>query len=95
MSDEGPDAAILAAGAPRLAHARPLAGAAGVGHAPNEKQQVGPKTLFLVMSLSKGVGIFGLEHIATHHSSPNSYHFSARRFEALLGICLAQTRRTL
>ena len=34
-------------------------------------------TLFLVMPLSKGVGIFGLEHIATHHSNPNSNHFIA------------------
>ena len=54
-----------------FAHARPLAGAAGVGQGPNEEQQVGPKTFFLVMPLSKGVGLVGLEHIATHHSSPN------------------------
>ena len=76
MSDEGPDAAILAAGG-TLVHARHLAGAAGVREGPNQEQQVGPKTLFQVIPLSKGVGIVGLEHIATHHSSPNSDHFCA------------------
>ena len=60
-----------------FAHARPLAGAVGVRQGPNEEQKVGAKTLFLVMPQSHGVGIFGLEHISTHHSSPTLIIFCA------------------